>query len=68
MANFRLCVILMIAMPKLEVGGAQNLQRVQCNDRRIAIPGFKPAAITALRLKTKIGLSAKWAFFSNPLT
>jgi len=50
MADFRPRVILVIAMPKLEVGGARNLQRVQCNDWRIVIPGFKSVAIIALKL------------------
>jgi len=47
-------VTLGIGMPKSEVGGARNLQWVQCNDWRIYIPGFKHAAITVLKSRTKI--------------
>jgi len=58
-------VKLAVGMPKSELGGARNLQWVQCNDWRIAIPGY--VAIIVLKPHT-IKNKTSWTLFSNLLT
>ena len=65
-------ILVTIVTPKPEVGGAQMFQKVLCSDWRIAIPAFKPVAITTLKLcivKYQNSVTPrKCPLFLNPVT